>query len=179
MGQRDYYEVLDVPRDADLPTIKRAFRKAAMQFHPDRNPGDPEAEERFKEAGEAFAVLGDTEKRQRYDRFGREAVREHAAGFDRPELVLDLLERLGDFVDLAISSAKAKEDDITVEIPLNAAKRLYNAAFRTLSISYERRIGGVPTLQTPTVCLVRLRKGRFCFGRLGHEDRGRLVLVIS
>jgi len=71
-AKRDYYEVLGVPREADASQIKRAYRKAAMQFHPDRNPGDDEAEERFKEAAEAFEVLNDAEKRQLYDRFGHE-----------------------------------------------------------------------------------------------------------
>ena len=69
---RDYYEVLGVARDAETAQIKRAYRKAAMKFHPDRNPGDEEAEERFKEAAEAFEVLSDAEKRQLYDRFGHE-----------------------------------------------------------------------------------------------------------
>ena len=67
---RDYYEVLGVPRDATEAEMKKAYRKLAMQYHPDRNPGDPEAESRFKEANEAYAVLSDVEKRARYDRYG-------------------------------------------------------------------------------------------------------------
>lgn len=68
--KRDYYEVLGVARDADDDTIKRAYRKLALENHPDRNPGNHEAEQRFKEAAEAYAVLGDAQKRQRYDQFG-------------------------------------------------------------------------------------------------------------
>lgn len=78
--KRDPYEVLGVPRDADLETIKRAYRQEAMRWHPDRNPGDAAAEERFKELSEAYAVLRDPEARARYDRYGHEP----AGGFTTP-----------------------------------------------------------------------------------------------
>jgi molecular chaperone DnaJ len=69
-GKRDYYEVLGVAKDAGDEDIKRSFRKLAMQYHPDRNVGDKEAEEKFKEAAEAYEVLSSRDKRQRYDRYG-------------------------------------------------------------------------------------------------------------
>lgn len=78
--KRDYYEVLSVERTADGDTIKKAYRRVAMQYHPDRNPGNPEAEAKFKEATEAFEVLADEERRQMYDRGGHDAV----AGTARP-----------------------------------------------------------------------------------------------
>ena len=68
--KRDYYEVLGVERNADADTIKKAYRKAAIKYHPDKNPGDKEAEEKFKEAAEAYDVLSNEDKRARYDRFG-------------------------------------------------------------------------------------------------------------
>ena len=69
-NKRDYYEVLGVEKGADADTIKRAYRKAAMKYHPDRNPGDKDAEAKFKEVGEAYEVLSDADKRARYDQFG-------------------------------------------------------------------------------------------------------------
>ena len=75
MDKRDYYEVLGVSRSASLDEIKSAYRKLAMQYHPDRNPGNKEAEEKFKEAAEAYEVLGDTDKRAKYDRYGFDGVR--------------------------------------------------------------------------------------------------------
>ncbi|WAC07478.1 MAG: molecular chaperone DnaJ [Thermodesulfobacteriota bacterium] len=75
MTKRDYYEVLGVPKDAGEADIKKAYRQLALQHHPDRNPGDKEAEEKFKEAAEAYEVLRDSEKRSLYDRFGYEGLR--------------------------------------------------------------------------------------------------------
>jgi molecular chaperone DnaJ len=72
--KRDYYEVLGVARDADAAALKAAYRKLAMQYHPDRNPNDKDAEARFKEASEAYQVLSDGESRARYDRFGHQAA---------------------------------------------------------------------------------------------------------
>ncbi|NLA75093.1 MAG: DnaJ domain-containing protein, partial [Deltaproteobacteria bacterium] len=74
MDKRDYYEILNISRDAGEEEIKRAYRKFAMQYHPDRNPGNKEAEEKFKEASEAYEVLRDSEKRQIYDQYGHEGL---------------------------------------------------------------------------------------------------------
>src|ERR1700742_5297387 len=73
MSKRDYYEVLGVSKGASADDIKKAYRKVAMQFHPDRNPGDKPAEEKFKEAAEAYEILSDADKRAQYDRFGHNA----------------------------------------------------------------------------------------------------------
>lgn len=75
MSKRDYYEVLGVEKQASKEDLKKAYRKAAMQYHPDRNPGDKEAEEKFKEAAEAYEVLSNDEKRAKYDKFGHNGLR--------------------------------------------------------------------------------------------------------
>ena len=73
-NKRDYYEILSVSQQADKEELKRAYRKLAMKYHPDRNPDDTEAEESFKEATEAYSVLSDDQKRARYDQFGHEGL---------------------------------------------------------------------------------------------------------
>ena len=74
MAKRDYYEVLGVDKGASADDLKKAYRKLALKYHPDRNPGDKEAEEKFKEAAEAYGVLSDADKRARYDQYGHAGV---------------------------------------------------------------------------------------------------------
>jgi molecular chaperone DnaJ len=100
VSRRDYYEVLGVARTATEQEIKSAYRKLALKYHPDRNPGDKPAEDRFKEAAEAYSVLGDPEKRSRYDRFGMAGVQGGAAGGGpgfNPDIFADFSDILGDF----------------------------------------------------------------------------------
>ena len=92
--KRDYYEVLGVARTATVDEIKKAYRKLAVKYHPDKNPGDTEAEEKFKEAAEAYGVLSDDEKRGRYDRFGHQGM-SGMGGFD-PNQFADFGDILGD-----------------------------------------------------------------------------------
>lgn len=80
MEKKDYYNILGVARDASADEIKKAYRQAALRYHPDRNPGDKDAEERFKEAAQAYSVLADPEKRSVYDRFGLEGLRAEGGG---------------------------------------------------------------------------------------------------
>ena len=100
MSKRDYYEILGITRSATDVEIKSAYRKLAMKFHPDRNPGNQVAEEKFKEAAEAYAILADSEKRSLYDRFGHAGVSASAAGGGFDPTVFsgfeDILGGLGD-----------------------------------------------------------------------------------
>jgi molecular chaperone DnaJ len=99
VSKRDYYEVLGVARSATEQEIKSAYRKLALKFHPDRNPGDKAAEEQFKEAAEAYAVLADTDKRHMYDRFGHAGLGGAATGGFDPTVFTgfeDILGGLGD-----------------------------------------------------------------------------------
>lgn len=92
MAKRDYYEILGVGKGASEEDIKKSYRKLAMQYHPDRNPGDKAAEEKFKEIAEAYAVLSDAEKRANYDRFGHEGLRGQQGFSD----VNDIFSHFGD-----------------------------------------------------------------------------------
>jgi molecular chaperone DnaJ len=97
MDKRDYYEILGVSRNADDSEIKKAYRQLALQFHPDRNPGDGTAEEKFKEASEAYEVLRDPEKRDLYDRFGHEGLRR--TGFSGFSGFEDIFTSFGDIFE--------------------------------------------------------------------------------
>lgn len=97
MAKRDYYEILGVPRNADTAEMKKAYRKMAIQYHPDKNPGDKAAEEKFKEAAEAYEVLSDPDKRARYDRFGHAGVSGQAGGFSGGGMTMeDIFQQFGD-----------------------------------------------------------------------------------
>lgn len=97
MAKRDYYEVLQVPRGASKEEIKKAYRKKALQYHPDKNPGNKEAEEKFKEAAEAYEVLSDDNKKARYDQFGHAGVGGAAgSGFGGGMTIEDIFANFGD-----------------------------------------------------------------------------------
>lgn len=96
MSKRDYYEILGVSKSSSADEIKKAYRKVAMQFHPDRNPGDKEAEEKFKEAAEAYEVLSDQEKRAQYDRFGHAGVNGRGGGGAHGMNMDDIFSNFGD-----------------------------------------------------------------------------------
>ena len=97
MAKRDYYEVLGVGKNADSKDIKKAYRKLALKYHPDKNPGDKQAEEKFKEAAEAYEILSNTEKKQRYDQFGHAGMRGAAGGGFGGEMNMDdIFSQFGD-----------------------------------------------------------------------------------
>jgi molecular chaperone DnaJ len=143
---RDYYEVLGVPRDADDATIKKAFRRLARELHPDVNSHDPDAEEKFKEAAEAYEVLSDGERRATYDRYGREGLRSggYAPNFEGFGSVSDIFEAffggggLGDLFGMGGAGRTAGgpiqggDVAVTAEIDLAAA-----ATGTAVEVSYE------------------------------------------
>ncbi|MBV9001988.1 MAG: molecular chaperone DnaJ [Solirubrobacterales bacterium] len=142
---RDYYDVLGVPRDADDATIKKAFRRLARELHPDVNRHDPEAEEKFKEAAEAYEVLSDADRRATYDRYGREGLRSggYAPNFDAGS-ISDIFEAFfgggGPFGDLfgmggaARAGGPMQGGDVAVTAEIDLAEAAQGS---TVEVSYE------------------------------------------
>src|SRR5436309_7659405 len=141
-SKRDYYEVLGVRREAEDEEIKRAYRKLAMQYHPDRNVGDEEAELKFKEAAEAYEVLRDPDKRQRYDRYGHAGLEGlNVPHFNDAQSVFDLFGDLfGDiFGQRGRRGPQAGRDlQITIEVDLLEAARGVN---KTITVPREELCG--------------------------------------
>lgn len=96
MAKRDYYEILGVSRTVEQAELKKSYRKMALKYHPDKNPDDADAEVKFKEAAEAYEVLSNPEKRQRYDRFGHDGVRGNGDGFGGGMNMDDIFSQFGD-----------------------------------------------------------------------------------
>src|SRR5438105_4432600 len=180
--KRDYYEVLGVPRNAGLDDIKKAYRKMALKFHPDKNPGDGEAEEKFKEAAEAYAVLSDEEKRSRYDRYGHSGVG-GMGGFD-PSQFADFGDILGDlfgFGDIFGSGRRrgnrpVRGNDLRYDLSLTFEEAVFG---KDISINVPRVItcascggSGAKPGTTPATCTgcggrgqVRYSQGFFAVAR--------------
>ena len=102
--KEDYYKVLGVSKSASASEIKKAYRKMAIKYHPDKNPGDKAAEERFKEAAEAYDVLSNPEKKSKYDQFGHQAFQNGGAGFGEMNMD-DIFSQFGDIFGSAFGSS--------------------------------------------------------------------------
>lgn len=150
VSKRDYYDVLGLSRDADEQQLKSAYRKLAMQYHPDRNPDSREAEEKFKEAAEAYSVLSDSQKRALYDRYGHQGVQgASSSGFD-PSGFPDLSDILGDFFGFAGSGSRRR----------NRAQRGDDVRY-DLEISFEDAVFGMTAeIQVPTMEQCRRCNGK-------------------
>ncbi|MFQ5928255.1 MAG: molecular chaperone DnaJ [Acidobacteriota bacterium] len=139
MAKRDYYEVLGVDRNAGQQKIKSAYRRLAVKYHPDKNAGNKQAEEKFKEAAEAYTVLSDREKRARYDRFGHAGVSPGVGGFEGfdPDIFADFSDILGDFFGFGdfFGGSRRRPDQ-----PRRGADLRYD-----LKINFEEAVFGVKT----------------------------------
>ena len=193
MDKRDYYEVLEVARTASDQELKSAYRKLAMRYHPDKNPGDASAEEKFKEAAEAYAVLSDGEQRRRYDRFGHAGVSSTAGaswgapGFGGIEDILGDLFGFGDVFGGSRSgsrrSAAQRGADLRydLEITLEDAANGMTANLRIprLETCETCKGSGAAAGTQPEACTtcngsgqMRFQQGFFSVARTCHSCRG-------
>jgi molecular chaperone DnaJ len=129
-SKRDYYEILGLPRNASEQEVKSAYRQMALRYHPDRNPGDAQAEERFKEAAEAYGVLGDPQKRRRYDTYGHAGVGGAGVGFD-PTIFADFSDILGDFFGFGDIFGRRRGPRRGADLRYNLELSFEEAAFGT------------------------------------------------
>ena len=138
--KRDLYEVLGVSRNAEAAEIKKAYRKLALKFHPDQNPGNKNAEERFKEAAEAFEVLSDLQKRQRYDQYGHAGVDSGGGGAHFSDIE-DIFDAFGGiFGDLFGGGSRGgrrvrRGGDVQCEVHLDLLEADYSFGNERLSAS--------------------------------------------
>lgn len=130
----DYYEILGVSREATADAVKKAYRKLAMKYHPDRNPGDSEAEEKFKEATEAYEVLSDSQKRQIYDTYGHEGLK--SSGYSGPGNFDDIFSSFGDIFSDIFGFAGGRQRNR--QGPMQGSDLRYD-----LSISFMEAVHGV------------------------------------
>ena len=193
MDKRDYYEILEVARTASDQELKSAYRRLAMRYHPDKNPGDAAAEEKFKEAAEAYTVLSDVEQRKRYDRFGHAGVSSSAgAGWGAPGFggIEDILGDLFGFGDVfggsrsgSRRSAAQRGADLRydLEITLEDAANGMTANLRIprLETSDTCKGSGAAAGTQPETCStcngsgqMRFQQGFFSVARTCHACRG-------
>lgn len=135
--KRDYYEILSVSREAGTEEIKKAYRRCAHKYHPDRNPGDPEAEIRFKEAAEAYDVLSDPQKRRRYDQYGHEGLNTADVRDYSHMNIEDIFSMFGDLFGMSgIGGRRSRGADLQTEVSIT----LKEAAFGTIrTLTFERQ----------------------------------------
>jgi molecular chaperone DnaJ len=189
MAKRDYYEVLGVAKTASAQEIKSAYRKLAQKYHPDRNPGDTEAEEHFKEAAEAYAVLSDTDKRARYDRYGHQGVSGVGAGGFDPTIFADFSDILGDFFGFGAGGRRSGPGGMTrgADLRYDLTLAFEEAAFGTDTVLRIPRLeacgkcsgSGSANGSAPAVCSacggrgqVRFTQGFFTVARTCPQCQG-------
>jgi len=191
VSKADYYEVLGVARDCGEQELKSAYRKLALKYHPDRNPGDSEAEERFKEASEAYQVLSDADKRSAYDRFGHAGVNGGGAGFggsgfggvDLGDIFGDLFGEMFNMAGGRTGSRQQRGDDLRFDLTINFEDTIFGVEtevkIRRLEICGTCHGSGSASGRGPSVCSqcggrgqLRYQQGFFSVARTCSVCRG-------
>lgn len=162
MSKRDYYEVLEISKSASVEEIKKAYRKMAIKYHPDKNPGDKEAEEKFKEAAEAYEVLSDDNKKARYDQFGHAGMGGAAGGggfggFSGGMNMEDIFSQFGDIFGGHFNGGfgggqrqqQARGSNLRIRIKLNL-EEMINGTQKTVKVKKMKLAAGVTSKTCPT-----------------------------
>lgn len=162
MAKKDYYDILGISRGASESEIKKAYRKMAIKYHPDKNPGDKEAEERFKEAAEAYEVLSDVNKKARYDQFGHEGVGGAAGGGFGGMNMEDIFSQFGDIFGghfgggfsgfgggQGSGAHQVKGSNLRVRIKLNL-EEIMNGTQKTIKVKRMKLAQGISLKTCPT-----------------------------
>ena len=162
MSKRDYYEVLEISKSASVEEIKKAYRKMAIKYHPDKNPGDKEAEEKFKEAAEAYEVLSDDNKKARYDQFGHAGMGGAAGGggfggFGGGMNMEDIFSQFGDIFGGHFNGGfgggqrqqQARGSNLRIRIKLNL-EEMINGTQKTVKVKKMKLAAGVSSKTCPT-----------------------------
>ena len=144
MSQRDYYQVLNVSKQASESELKKAYRQLAMKYHPDKNPGDHTAEEKFKEAAEAYEVLKDPEKRQLYNQFGHEGLK--GRGFNGFHGFEDIASSFGDIFQDFFGGGGSRREQTGADLRLDITISFAEAAFGTEKKSRHYKTGQLQVL---------------------------------
>ena len=186
---RDYYQVLGVPREASPDEVKKAYRRLAHEYHPDKNPGDSAAEERFKEATQAYEVLGDEQKRRRYDRFGHAGVGGGAGpGFSANNVGDVFSEIFNDFFGKRAKRSKERGKDRVHTLTIDFTTAVMGGE-RTLQVKHNKRCGscsgtGAKPGSSPQICHacggsgeIRVQQGLFSVSKRCTycKGRGRII----
>jgi molecular chaperone DnaJ len=188
VSKRDYYEILEVSRTATDQEIKSSYRKLALKYHPDRNQGDKKAEDRFKEAAEAYAILSDADKRARYDRLGHAGVSGSAQGFDPSQFTgfEDIFGNLGDIFGFGTGSRRAgpqRGADLRYDLEIKFEQSAKGAETHIQIPRHERcetcKGNGAAAGTSPTTCpqcrgtgQLRYQQGFFTVARTCGQCRG-------
>ena len=172
-NKRDYYDVLGVSRNASEDELKSAYRKLALRYHPDRNPGDKEAEDRFKEAAEAYEVLRDREKRQLYDQFGHAGL--EGSGFSGFGGFEDIFSSFGDIFEDFFGFNRGRSRSRNQAPVLRDCARPASLRLRCVAHWPMTNPGGSPT--PGSVCACRIRMAQRPLRRRAITTRGEPCLM--
>lgn len=171
MSKRDYYEILNVSKDASADDIKKAYRKMAMKYHPDKNPGDKEAEENFKEAAEAYEVLKDSQKRAKYDRFGHDGLR-GGQDFHSYQNVNDIFSHFSDIFGGGFGGSSIFDDLFTGGASGGSRKRTTGTPGSDLKVTLKLTLEEIAAGTAKTIKLKKHEKCSDCDGTGANSSSG-------